>query len=339
MKAAEELSPKVGVAPACESLGVPRASFYRQRCIRGSRKPREDASRRSSHRALSEGERQAVLSVLHEERFIDLAPAQVYARFLDDGKFLCSIRTMYRILEAQGEVRERRDQLRHPQYVKPELVATGPNQVWTWDITKLLGPVKWTYYYLYVILDMFSRYAVGWMLASRESAALAKELIEESCRRQGIREERLTLHSDRGTAMTSKSVALLLADLGVTKSHSRPHVSDDNPYSEAHFKTLKYRPEFPRRFGSIQHGRSFCRAFFPWYNHEHYHTGIGLLTPAMVHSGQAAAVLQKRHDVLEDAYAKHPERFVRHPPRPQALPPEVWINNPVAAIELEEAVH
>lgn len=339
MKAAEELGSKVGVAPACESLGVPRASLYRWRHGRGSRKVREDAPRRPSHRALSEGERQAVLSVLHEERFVDKAPAQVYARLLDEDKFLCSIRTMYRILDAEGEVRERRDQLCHPQYVKPELVATGPNQIWTWDITKLLGPVKWTYYYLYVILDMFSRYAVGWMLANRESAALAKELIEESCRRQGIGEEQLTLHADRGPSMKSKTVALLLADLGVTKSHSRPHVSDDNPYSEAQFKTLKYRPEFPERFGSMEHGRSFCRTFFPWYNHEHYHSGLGLLTPAMVHYGHAAAVLQKRHEVLENAYAKHPERFVRHPPRPQQLPPEVWINNPASVIELEGALH
>lgn len=339
MKAAEDLSPKVGVAPACDILGVPRASFYRWRSSRGSRKPREDAPRRPSHRALSGDERQAVLSVLHEDRFVDKAPAQVYARLLDEEKYLCSIRTMYRILEAEGEVRERRDQLRHPQYVKPELVATGPNQIWTWDITKLLGPVKWTYYYLYVILDLFSRYAVGWMLANRESAALAKELIWESCRRQGIGEDQLTLHSDRGPSMKSKTVALLLADLGVTKSHSRPHVSDDNPYSEAHFKTLKYRPEFPERFGSMPHGRSICRTFFPWYNYEFYHSGLGLLTPAMVHYGQATAVLRKRHEVLDSAYARHPERFVRHPPRPLQLPPEVWINNPASVIELEETLH
>lgn len=339
MKAAADLSPKVGVSPACKSLGVPRASYYRWRSGRGSRKVREDEPRRASHRALREDERQAVLAVLHEERFIDKAPAQVYARLLDEGAFLCSIRTMYRILDSEGEVRERRDQLRHPPYVKPELVATGPNQVWTWDITKLLGPVKWTYYYLYVILDMFSRYVVGWMLANRESASLAKELIEESCRRQGIGEEQLTLHADRGPSMKSKTVALLLADLGVTKTHSRPHVSDDNPYSEAQFKTLKYRPEFPERFGSMQHGRRFCRTFFPWYNHEHYHSGIGLLTPAMVHYGHAAAVLRKRHEVLESAYAMHPERFVRHPPRPQQLPSEVWINNPASVIELEEVVH
>jgi len=245
---------------------------------------------------LSGDERQAVLTVLHEDRFVDKAPAQVYARLLDEEKYLCSIRTMYRILDSEGEVRERRDQLRHPQYVKPELVATGPNQIWTWDITKLLGPVKWTYYYLYVILDMFSRYAVGWMLANRESAILAKELIKESCRRQGISEGELTLHSDRGPSMKSKTVALLLADLGVTKSHSRPHVSDDNPYSEAQFKTLKYRPEFPERFGSIQHGRSTCRTFFPWYNYEFYHSSLGLLTPAMVHYGQATAVLRQRQE-------------------------------------------
>ena len=334
MQAVSDLSPEVGVVPACASLGVPRASFYRWRCRRG--RPEPPTQRSSSHRALTETERQAVLSVLHEGRFADMAPAQVQTQLLDEGTYHCSIRTMYRLLESAQEVRERRDQLRHPAYVKPELVATGPNQVWTWDITKLLGPVKWTYYYLYVILDLYSRYVVGWMLAHRESSELAKSLILESCRRQGIEQDQLTLHADRGTSMTSKSVALLLSDLGVIKSHNRPHVSNDNPFSEAQFKTLKYRPGFPNRFGSIEHGRCFCRPFFRWYNHDHYHTGIGLLTPAMVHYGDATAVLEKRAGVLQAAYERHPERFVRRVPRPAPVPAEVWINNPNAALELEE---
>jgi putative transposase len=229
------------------------------------------------------------LDILHEPRFVDLAPAQVYAGLLDEGRYVCSQRTMYRILEAHQEVRERRDQLRHPSYAAPQLLATRPNQLWSWDITKLLGPAKWTYFYLYVILDVFSRYVVGWMVAHRESATLAEKLIRAICARQGIAPGALTLHADRGSSMTSKPVAFLLADLGVTKTHSRPHVSDDNPFSEAQFKTLKYRPEFPDRFGSIVDARGFCQRFFPWYNTEHHHSGIGLLTPADVHLGRAAS--------------------------------------------------
>jgi putative transposase len=277
---------------------------------------------------LSEAERGEVLEMLHQERFMDKAPAAVYATLLDEGKYLCSMRTMYRILEAAGEVRERRDQLRHPLYSAPQLLATGPNQVWSWDITKLLGPVKWSYFYLFVILDIFSRYVVGWMIAHRESATLAERLIRETCEKQSIEPGQLTIHADRGSSMTSKPVALLLADLGITKTHSRPHVSDDNPYSESQFKTLKYRPEFPERFGSIEDTRAFCQRFFPWYNREHRHSGIGLLTPEIVHYGKAELATTARESVLAAAFSAHPERFVRGAPCAPRVPEAAWINKP-----------
>jgi putative transposase len=261
-----------------------------------------------------------VLAVLHEPEFVDLAPGQVYAQLLDAERYLCSERTMYRILEENHEVRERRDQLRHPAYAPPELLASAPNQVWSWDITKLLGPAKWTYFYLYVILDLFSRYVVGWMVAHHESAALAKKLIAETCRRQGIAPGELTLHADRGPSMTSKPVALLLADLGVTKTHSRPYVSNDNPFSEAQFKTMKYRPNFPDRFGSIQHARGHGHVFFPWYNTEQRHSGLAMLTPFEVHYGLAEKRLEARARVLAAAFAAHPERFVAGLPRPSGAP-------------------
>jgi putative transposase len=324
MSAAQALGRRVGRKAACRALNLPRASFYRH--LRPN--PIPSAPRPKPSRALDDAERQAVMDTLHSERFRDQAPSQVYATLLDECTYLCSIRTMYRILEEAGEVRERRDQLRHPNYSKPELLATGPNEVWSWDITKLLGPVKWSYFYLYVILDIFSRYVVGWMVAHRESAELAERLIEESCRKQGIRPGQLTLHADRGSSMTSKPVACLLSDLGITKTHSRPHVSDDNPFSESQFKTLKYRPEFPQRFGSIEDARSFCQAFFPWYNGEHRHSGIGLLTPEVLHYGHADAVIQCRQAVLSGAYERHPERFVRRHPRPPEKPKAVWINPP-----------
>jgi len=238
---------------------------------------------------------------------------------------------MYRLLETHGEIRERRDQLIHPPYQKPELLATTANQLWSWDITKLRGPVKWTVFHLYVILDVFSRYVVGWMIAHRESAELAKRLIEHSCHAQHIAPGQLTVHADRGSSMKSKPVALLLADLGVVKTHSRPHVSDDNPYSEAQFRTLKYRPGFPDRFGSIEDARGFCQTFFQWYNHQHHHSGLGLMTPAMVHHGHAAHILVHRQVVLDAAYSAHPERFVRKPPKPPELPSQVWINRPPPA--------
>jgi putative transposase len=266
--------------------------------------------------------------VLHEERFVDKAPAEIYATLLDEGRYLCSIRTMYRILKSLDEVRERRNQLRHPQYKKPELLAVAANQVWSWDITKLKGPAKWNYYYLYVILDIFSRYAVGWMIATRETAELAKMLIAETCMRQGIDRAQLIIHSDRGSPMKSKAVALLLSDLGVGKSFNRPYVSNDNPYSESQFKTLKDRPQFPDRFGSIQDARAFCRRFFAWYNDEHYHGGIALMTPATVHYGQAQKCNAARQKVLWTAHDAHPERFVRGRPKTIALPPAVWINKP-----------
>lgn len=316
-----QLAPTVGLAAACAALGVARATLYRHRHHRVPR------PRPAPPRTLSPAERRHVLATLNAAVYADLAPTQVYAQLLDQGQYLCSPRTMYRILQENQEVRERRDQLRHPQYHKPELLATGPNELWSWDITKLLGPAKWTYYYLYVILDVYSRYVVGWTLATCESAALAERLIAQACRQQDITPGQLTIHADRGSAMTSRSVALLLTDLGVVKSHSRPQVSNDNPFSEAHFKTLKYRPEFPERFGSLQDARAFCKAFFAWYNFEHYHHGLALLTPNVVHHDLAPQILEQRQNVLNAAFALHPERFAKapiHPPLAQA----VWINPP-----------
>jgi putative transposase len=331
MEAAEKFSAELGTAPACRTFGVSRASLYRRRRRKALPAP-EAPARPPSHRALSGIERQEVLGVLHSERFVDLAPAQVAAALLDEDRYLCSVRTMYRILGANQEIRERRDQRRHPVYEKPELLATGPNQVWSWDITKLKGPRKWTYYYLYVILDIFSRHTVGWMVADRESSSLAKKLIRESCDKHRIEEDQLTLHADRGSSMKSKAVALLLSDLGVTKTHGRPHVSDDNPFSEAQFKTLKYRPEFPERFGCIQDARAFCRAFFDWYNNVHYHSGLNWLTPATVHYGLSGPVIQRRNDVLDSARNDHPERFVNAPRTIAGPPAEVWINPPAKAL-------
>ena len=334
MTAVESLAETVGRAPACRALGVPRASFYRRLGEKSG--PVSPAPRPTPARALAAPEREAVLVQLHSERFRDKAPAQVYAALLDEDKYLCSIRTMYRLLAQHGEVRERRNQLTHPNYKKPELLATGPNQVWSWDITKLRGPVKWTYFHLYVILDIFSRYVVGWMVAPRESAELAKRLIEDSCEKQRIQPAQLCLHADRGSSMRSKAVALLLADLGVTKSHSRPYVSDDNPFSESQFKTLKYRPEFPDRFGSLEDARSFCQSFFTWYNTGHYHSGIALLTPEVLHYGRAEEVVRRRQEVLSKAYERNPERFVRARPKPMEPPSEVWINPPAESTTTQE---
>jgi putative transposase len=326
MQAVAQLAPQVGIAAACEALGVSRASFYRQQ------QPRSIGSKplRRPARSLSQAEQQKVLEVLHSERFVDQSPAEVYATLLDEGIYLCSLRTMYRLLAEHDEVRERRNQRRHPVYQKPQLLATGPNQLWSWDITKLPGPGKYTYFHLYVILDVFSRYVVGWMVAHRESEILAERLIRLSCQKQQIQPQQLTLHADRGSSMRSKTVALLLSDLGITKSHSRPHVSNDNPFSEAQFKTLKYQPLFPKQFGSIEDSRSFCHPFFDWYNHEHHHSGIGWLTPAMLHSAQAERVVQERQQVLQAAYLAHPERFVKGLPSPPAVPTEVWINPPLS---------
>jgi putative transposase len=325
MQSAEAFGKRVGVQAACAALFVPRSSLYRARAPQGVR-----SRPKISARALSQVEKIKVREELNSERFQDRSPREVYATLIDEGRYLCSYRSMYRILDENHEVRERRDQLRHPNYVKPELLATAPNQLWSWDITKLWGPSKWTYFYLYVILDVYSRYVVGWMIAERESAALAEELISQTCARQGIQRGQLTVHADRGSAMTSKPVALLLADLGVTKTHSRPHVSNDNPYSEAQFKTMKYRPDYPTRFGCLQDARAWAAEFFAWYNREHHHTGLALLTPADVHFHRAQAVLQKRQAVLQAAYEKTPERFVKGVPHPTPLPKAVWINPPIS---------
>lgn len=329
------LTRHVGLAHACNTLGVPRASLYRLRPVVGpawaTLSPaitKTPSSTSSSHRALRDSERQNVLAILHQERFQDAAPAAVQAQLLDEGEYLCSTRTMYRLLAAQGELRERRKQLIHPPYQKPELLATAPNQVWSWDITKLRGPAKWTYFYLYVILDIFSRYVAGWMVAERESADLAKTLIATTVEKYPIPEGQLTIHSDRGRVMRSKPLAMLYADLGVTKSFSRPYVSDDNPFSESHFRTLKYRPDFPDRFGSLLDARAHCRAFFEWYNEQHRHSALGMLTPEAVHFGKSEQIVAQRQMVLDAAYQIHPERFVRKRPRAALPSTTVWINPP-----------
>lgn len=335
MSSAVSLAERVGVRAACAALSLPRPSYYRHQ-----RPKTRQPERPRPPLALSAGEEKTVIDVLHSERFVDQSPTEVYATLLDEDVYHCSARTMYRILERRDELQERRRQLVRPAAVKPELLATAPNQVWSWDITKLLGPAKWTYFYLYVLMDIFSRYVVGWLIAERESASLARRLIAQSCVQQGIEPGQLTVHSDRGPSMTSKLVAQLLADLGVTKTHSRPYTSDDNPFSEALFKTTKYRPEFPERFGSQAEALSFGRIFFPWYNTEHHHSGIGFLTPEMVHYGQAEAIVAARAATLQRAFLLHPERFKGRVPTPQPVPREVWINPPKllvapAAVETE----
>jgi transposase InsO family protein len=318
---------RLGTA-ACAALGISRASVHRRRnhLCRPAATPR---ARPKPRRSLTMLERQTVLDLMREPHFVDLAPAEIYASLLDRGVYHCSIRTMYRILAEHDEVRERRQQLRHPVYSKPELIAEGPNQVWSWDITKLMGPAKWTYFYLYVIIDIFSRRIVGWCVADTETASLFKALFEDTLAKQPVSAGQLTLHADRGPAMTAKATALLLADLGVTKSHSRPYTSNDNPFSESHFKTLKYQPQFPQRFGSIEDAKAFCRAFFDWYNRDHHHAGIGLMTPDQVHYGQADAVHAARQNTLDNAFQANPDRFVRKSPTPPEKPTAAWINPPI----------
>ncbi len=323
------LAPDVGMVRACSVLRLHRSGVYREdvrrRCLVA---PAVRLPRLAPPLALSETERQVLRDVLCGERFADCAPPTIYATLLDEGTYLASVRTMYRLLAVDGQVRERRNQLTHPIYAKPELLATGPNQVWSWDITKVKGPVKWTYFHLYVILDIFSRYVVGWMIAPRESAQLAEQLIAQTVAKQNIAPGELTLHADRGTSMRSKTVAELLLDLEVTKSHSRPYVSDDNPFSEAHFKTLKYRPDFPQRFGCIEDARAHCQRFFPWYNDDHRHSGIGYMTPAAVHYGQAQEMFTLRAHTLDAAFMANPKRFKGNCPQPPKLPVAAWINPP-----------
>lgn len=352
--------PKPALAPLLKGLGLSRATYYRSR--RATTSPSKESPEplgtaepldsqdsvlggqdlvlandplapsrcRVPGRALTPQEREAIYQHLYEPRFVDLPPSEVYATLLDEGIYLCSQRTLYRLLKADRADTPRTRARKHTHYAKPELLATGPNQVWSWDITKLKGPATWTYFHLYVIIDVYSRYVVGWMLAYRESQELAKHFIDETLAKHNIPVGQLTLHADRGSAMTSKSVALLLSDLGVVKTHSRPHVSNDNPYSESQFKTLKYRPEFPERFGSIESARELCCQLMGWYNGEHHHGGIALLTPQMVHFGQASLVIERRQACLDQAYDCHRARFVNHAPLHACLPDAVWINPPVA---------
>ncbi len=327
MKAAvEELAQAIPVTAACAAFGFARSSLYR---LRQEPTPKIDTPQNHAHhRALNKSERAQVLDTLHSERFQDSPPRQVWATLLDEGQHLCSVSTMYRLLHEQGESQERRDQRTHPAYARPELLATAPNQLWSWDITWLRGSERLDYYYLYVILDIFSRYVVGWMIAEVESADLAQRLIAESCRKWAIQPDTLTIHADRGAPMTSKAVAQLLEDLGVSKSHSRPYTSNDNPFSEAQFKTMKYRPDYPDRFADMEQARGWAVPFFEWYNNDHRHTSLGLMTPHMVHFGHAAQVTQQRTQVLQTAYERHPERFVNGVPQPPLLPEVVWINPP-----------
>jgi putative transposase len=324
MTVVNELRLVSSTVTACDALGVPRATYYRD-MLPASPVAATCARHPSS---VTDTERSLILAELTSDRFCDIAVPEVYAALLDEGRYLCSMSTMYRLLHAANMLRERRRTVSRAHYPRPELLATAPNQVWSWDITKLKGPAKWNYFYLYVIMDIFSRFVVGWMVARREQGVLARSFIEECCERQGVERDQLTLHSDRGSPMKSKPVAFLLSDLGVTKSHSRPHVSNDNPFSESNFKTLKYRPDFPDRFGSIDDSRSFCRDFFPWYNDEHHHSGIAMLTPSDLHYGRGGSVLAARHATMMAAFIENPRRFNGRPPKVAELPTEVWINKP-----------
>ena len=321
----DELAKQTCVRRAAALLGRPRATNYRRHQPPKLGPP---VPRPAPANALTETERQHVLAVLRSPEYSDLAPAQVWARLLDDGVYLCSIATMYRLLAVAGENRERRRQRTHPAKKKPELIARGPNEVWSWDITKLRGPTRGVYYELFVIIDIYSRYVVAWCIAPAETGELAKEFIDAAIQSQGVARNQLTLHADRGTSMTSKPVAQLLVDLGVARSHSRPHVSNDNPYSEAAFKTLKYCPAFPTNFGSIHDARAFCETFFAYYNHEHRHSGIALHTPASVHYGTSTEISAQRAATLDAAYAANPDRFRGRRPAPPKLPTVAWINDP-----------
>ena len=335
MDAVAALPPDGGlIGAACAALGLSRASFHR-RTAAARRPPKPLKPRPKPARALTVAERKAVLDLLGEPRFVDQAPAEVYAALLDEGLYFCSIRTLYRILNDNAQVKERRKQLTHPVYKKPELIAVAPNQVWSWDITKLMGPAKWTYFYLYVIIDIFSRRVVAFQVADAESVALFKPLFEDAVEKHAVPPGQLTLHADRGPTMKAKATAFLLADLGVTKSHSRPHTSNDNPFSESLFKTCKYQPEFPDKFGSIQDAKAFCRRFFDWYNCDHHHLGIGLMTPNQVHYGQADEVWAERQKTLQIAFDANPNRFVNGKPTPPPKPTAAWINPPQTKSEVQ----
>ena len=331
MEEVADLAERVGTRAACEALGVPRATFYRREKAVGAKE------RPLPPLALSTAERQEVLDTLHKPRFYDRAPGEVHATLLDEGVYLCSERTMYRILEQAQETQERRRGHQHRVFQKPELLATRPNQVWSWDITKLKGPRTWSYFYLYVILDIFSRFVVGWMVAERENSEYAKKLIDSACEQQRITPGQLTLHSDRGPSMTSQPVAGLLGQLGITKTHNRPYVSNDNPYSESQFKTLKYSPWFPERFYLLEEARGYCTPFFHWYNFEHRHSGLQMLTPAVVHAGEHERVLAARQRTMREAFMRNPARFKYSVPAVKPLDTEVWINKPQETAERKVA--
>jgi len=333
------------VRAACERLGVPRSAHRAAHAdpapvavgvaVAASDIPSVDvAVEPTSPRGLSLAEKATVRETLNSARFQDQSPREVYSTLLEEGQYLSHWRTMYRILHESDEVRERRNQRRRTVYLRPELLATQPNSVWSWDISAMRGPAKWQLFWLYVVIDIFSRHIVGWLIADEMSTELAEQLINTACENQHIRRGQLTIHADNGGPMKSKSIAQLMIDLGVVKSHSRPHVSDDNPFSEAHFKTLKYRPNYPNRFNDIAHARAWMREFVDWYNNHHHHTALALLTPATVHSGQTLAVVARRQLVLDDAYARHPKRFIRHPPVAPVPPAAVWINPPKPALEV-----
>lgn len=321
------LKNKIQIDKLCSAVLVPRATYYRQL------KPKKFIDRKKIHykNALKIDEKQSVLNLLHHEKYIDQTPYEIFANLIDQGKYYCSIRTMYRLLEKNNENQDRRRQKTHRDALKPELIAVSANQVWSWDISKLLSHQKWHYFYLYVIMDIYSRYVVGWLIAERESRTLAKKLIQESCLKQGIQPNQLTLHSDLGPSMKSTTVAQLLAHLGVTKTHSRPYTSNDNPFSESQFKTLKYCPEFPGRFNTLREAELFCRQYFNWYNNHHHHSSLHLLTPQSVHYGVAESILEKRHQTMMDAFQKNPSRFRNQVPKKKTLPKAVWINPPVTA--------
>lgn len=325
MNASYELSKSTSVAAACDSFGLARSSFYR--ALEPKQKPTL-AAKKGNPLALNDQETEQVIEALNSQEYLDKTPYEVYGSLIDKGLYLCSIRTMYRILKQSQQSQERRKGHRQKNYTKPELLATQPNQVWSWDITKLKMGTKWSYAYLYVIIDIFSRYVVGWMIAECESALLAEQFIAQTLEKQNIEPNQLTLHADRGSSMKSKTVAQLLSDLKVLKTHNRPHVSNDNPYSESQFKTLKYQPSFPQRFGSIQDARSYCETFFPWYNKEHHHSSIALLTPEMVHYGKHKQIIESRNQVLFEAFQKNPQRFKNIQPTHPPIPSAVWINKP-----------
>ena len=329
MDVVEDLrDPQISIVQACDVLGLSRATLYRQT---QPVKPASMSERAPSPRKLSGTEQEAVLAVLHSEAFVDQPPQEVYATLLSRGVYLASIRTFYRILAAFGESQERRSQRAPIQHAKPTLLATAPNQVWSWDITKLRGPLPGIFYGLYAVLDLFSRMTVGWLLAERESAEresaeLAEHLFAETVARHGVEPGALTVHADRGSAMRSEGLAQLLGSLGVVRSFSRPHVSDDNAFSESQFKTLKYQPDYPERFTSLTHARAWCQEFFGWYNDHHQHSGLALFTPADVVYGRVEEIAARRQVALDAAYAAHPERFPNGSPLVRRPPDSVAIN-------------